>query len=241
MSFLLSVGCQQLSTTDQALPVETTSVAATTTETVPGETTHSETMPAETTATETLPADSSQQAAAVGSTDCECPPLADGAVPVQPCPVVTPPPQQQCAVKEPDEHLLIGRVENVYLLPDNVKIKARIDTGAGICSLHVVNLVNFERDGKRWVKFSVPITGQDVVEIERPVKRYAQIKQQNGKSQRRPVIRMTLRLGAIEEHVEITLTDRSDYLYHLLIGRNFLRDRAIVDVSKKFTVQTPKQ
>lgn len=136
------------------------------------------------------------------------------------------------------EKLVIGRVEYVQLNPSEKILKARIDTGAGISSLNAIDLVQFQRDGKNWVRFNIidPETKQPLA-FEKKVKRYVTIKQLSGEDQRRPIIVMGLVLGSINEQVELTLADRSDYVYQLLIGRNFLRDRAIVDVSHKYTIK----
>ena len=144
-------------------------------------------------------------------------------------------------VKELTYHkdkLVIGRVEYVQLNPSEQMLKARIDTGAGISSLNAVDLVQFQRDGKNWVRFNIidPKTKKPVG-FEKKVKRFVIIKQLSGEDQRRPVIMMGLELGTIKEQVELTLADRSGYVYQLLIGRNFLRDRAVVDVSYKYTTQ----
>ncbi len=138
-----------------------------------------------------------------------------------------------------DDLLVIGRVENVLVSPDDIKLKARIDTGAGISSLHAKDKTEFERDGKDWVRFTLIVSDEESQVLERPIKRFVSIKQHTGEPQRRPVVVMSLTLGPIEEQVEMTLTDRGDYLYPVLIGRNFLRDRAIVDVSRKFRIKPP--
>ena len=135
--------------------------------------------------------------------------------------------------------LVIGRVENVWVLPNKIKYKARIDTGAGLSSLHAVELLEFERDGKPWVKFSLADSSDTPTYFERPVKRYISIKRISAEPQRRPVVSMGIMLGSIEEPIDMTLADRTGYLYPVLIGRNFLRDQAIVDVSKKFSVKAP--
>ncbi len=168
----------------------------------------------------------------------ECPEIEVPAKP-KPCPpipraVVT---REQCNAELPGDLLLIGRVERIYLMSEKQLLKARIDTGAGISSLHAIDLVEFDRDGKPWVRFDIPLPGQQSVTVERAVRRVVEIKQQSGKPQRRPVVTMSLQLGPIEEQVEMTLADRTGYLYPILIGRNFLRDRAIVDVSKKYVVK----
>lgn len=148
-------------------------------------------------------------------------------------------PPKQCRPASIGDLLLVGRVEYVYLLPQKIKIKARIDTGAGITSLHAEGLRDFDRDGKPWVRFSIRDSSNEMVALELPVKRFVEIKQLTGKPQRRPVVAISVSLGSIEERVEVTLTDRSDYLYRVLIGRNFLRDNAVVDVSKKYSVIRP--
>lgn len=138
------------------------------------------------------------------------------------------------------DQLIIGRVENVFLA-DGMKFKARIDTGAGLTSLHAMDLIEFERDGKPWVRFTVQeSTGNKQEVVERPVKRFINIKQLTGEPQRRPIVLMTINMGPLDERVEVTLTDRTGYLYEVLIGRNFLRDRAVVDVGKKFTTSAAK-
>jgi hypothetical protein len=130
---------------------------------------------------------------------------------------------------------IVGRIERVTLEQSGVVVKARIDTGAKTSSLNALDLTVFERDGKKWVKFAVinPITDENVY-FEKKVKRFVRIKQMVTDNQRRPVVMITLRLGGVEEAVEVTLTDRSHYIYQLLVGRNLLLDRMLVDVSQKY-------
>ncbi|MEH6556413.1 MAG: ATP-dependent zinc protease [Oceanicoccus sp.] len=170
---------------------------------------------------------------------CECPQILLTPKP-KPCPPIPPAvvTREQCNTELPGDLLLIGRVEKIYLMSEKQILKARIDTGAGISSLHAIDIVEFDRDGKPWVRFTIPLSGQQSITIERAVKRIVEIKQLSGTPQRRPVVIMSLRLGTVEEQVEMTLSDRADYLYPILIGRNFLRDRAIVDVSKKYIIRT---
>ena len=177
--------------------------------------------------------------------ECQCPVAEVATTPLpppvasKPCPS---PPKPVTAKRGSSGHGLqiIGRVENVFLKLDNarnksLKVKSRIDTGAGISSMHGHHMVEFERDGKPWVRFAILEAKTDnPVFFERKVVRFVEIKQLDGQPQRRPVVRMSLTLGNIEENLEITLTDRTGYVYQVLVGRNFLRDRAVVDVSRKF-------
>jgi hypothetical protein len=170
--------------------------------------------------------------------ECVCPAPPPPKVITQPCPKPSPPPV--ATVTAPGGKYIFGRVENVFLpLGDGsdvmLKLKSRIDTGAGLTSMHAEDLKEFERDGKTWVRFSVPQPKTDeAVYFERPVNHYVAIKQPDGETQRRPVVSMSLKVGAIEEFMDVNLADRSEYVYQILIGRNFLRDRAVVDVSRRF-------
>ncbi|MFC6980534.1 RimK/LysX family protein [Microbulbifer taiwanensis] len=59
-------------------------------------------------------------------------------------------------------------------------------------------------------------------------------------SQRRPVVEMSLTVGDVTHMVEVNLTDRSSSEYLMLIGRNFLKDAAVVDVSRRNVQGAPK-
>jgi hypothetical protein len=137
----------------------------------------------------------------------------------------------------PDSRTLLGRIEKVYLDPPGLEFNARIDTGAQTSSLNAIDIVEFERDGKPHVRFNVinPKTGEKT-EITRRLRRYARVKELNNKeSQNRPVVRMRVVVADIDEQINFTLVDRSKLKNQVLIGRNLLRDLAIVDVSKKYT------
>ena len=115
---------------------------------------------------------------------------------------------------------------------------ARIDTGAESTSLHAENIHVVERDGKRWVRFTLvdPKSGEPV-QHELRFKRRVLIKQNEAESERRYVVRMWVSLGDIRTRIDVNLTDRDDYEYPALIGRNFLTDSAIVDVSRQNLIE----
>jgi len=58
-----------------------------------------------------------------------------------------------------------------------------------------------------------------------------QIKGTSGRSERRPVIETTLRLGPLERRIRVTLTDRADMVYPMLVGRTALGVGIVVDPS----------
>ncbi|MCV6604577.1 MAG: ATP-dependent zinc protease, partial [Porticoccaceae bacterium] len=155
-------------------------------------------------------------------------------VPKPPKPIPPKPPKYMGEKKL----LVIGSVERVMLNPPGLKLRARIDTGAETTSLHADPIIRFERDGKRWVRFTIQQSPEsEPVVLERPVVRRVRIKRHDADSQRRYVVKLWLKLGEIKEKVEVTLTDRSEFEFPLLVGRNWLTDTAVVDVSRRYVIK----
>ena len=134
---------------------------------------------------------------------------------------------------------IVGEVEKVVVHPTGIRYDARIDTGAESSSIHAENIQLIERDGKKYVSFSLrdPET-DEMIALERKLERKALIKQKEGESERRYVVKLWLTLGDIKERVDVSLSNRSDFSYPLLVGRNLLTDTAIVDVSRRHTLTT---
>ena len=134
---------------------------------------------------------------------------------------------------------VIGQVEWVYVSKVKENFKGRIDTGAATSSINAVNIEHFERDGKKWVRFHLTHSeGTNADMIEAKVIRTAKIRQSGilDEKTERPVIELHVRIGDIAHLTEFTLTNRQQMAYPVLIGRTFLRDVILVDVSKEFNV-----
>lgn len=135
-----------------------------------------------------------------------------------------------------DSKIVIGEIENFRLVKEKREFEARVDTGATTTSLGAYNIVEFERDGKKWVRFTLnkaepsPKTNPT---YKYPIVRIAEIKTHSDKPARRPVIRTRLEIGGKNYPAEVSLNDRSHMTFQLLIGRELLRDRFSVDVSHK--------
>lgn len=131
---------------------------------------------------------------------------------------------------------VIGELEHVTLTAEELRLKARIDTGAQTSSLGIDSQLAFERDGKKWLRFSIKqAESEKPIEFERPVVRTATIKRHGAEAMERPVVTMKIRLGSIDLQREFTLADRSEFKYPVLIGRNVLLGKYLVDVNRKFT------
>jgi hypothetical protein len=77
-----------------------------------------------------------------------------------------------------------------------------------------------------------PENGENV-QLEQRLRRTVRIRQGDSETERRYVVRLWITLGETRTLVEVTLADREQMEYPLLIGRNLLMDSMIVDVSRK--------
>lgn len=164
---------------------------------------------------------------------------------VQQCPapevvekiVEVPAPLPPMATTAGEMHLpIIGGVEKVKVEPGDLVLDARIDTGAETTSIHAEDISLVEKDGKRYVRFTLlDEATKEQLPMEVRLRRRVLIKQHgDDEPERRYVVRMWLTLGDNRARVDVTLSDREDFEYPLLVGRNFLVDTAIVDVSRQY-------
>ncbi|WP_051216237.1 ATP-dependent zinc protease family protein [Ferrimonas futtsuensis] len=142
------------------------------------------------------------------------------------------------------DKMVLGEVERVFVQESGMAFETRVDTGAESSSIDAQNITLFERDGKQWVRFDVSNREGDKAgakTVEARVVRIAQIKKGAADGmQDRPVILARLKLGNYVAETELNLNDRSHLDYPLLLGRKFIKDIAVVDVSRKH-VQAPSE
>lgn len=144
----------------------------------------------------------------------------------------------------PTHGVVLGEIERVTI--DSIKqtFDARVDTGAATSSLNAVDIEQFERNGKKWVRFHLsddktPMNDENW--IEAPVLKFVKIRQStNEEVERRAVVELWVKVGKIHEKAQFTLADRSQMSHPVLLGREFIKDIAVVDVSKKY-VQSEKE
>ncbi|WP_236890374.1 ATP-dependent zinc protease [Desulfoluna limicola] len=129
---------------------------------------------------------------------------------------------------------VIGEVEPVTLMTPGITMPARIDTGATTSSLDASDIKRFERDGKKWVRFMVTDRRSgEKKQMECPLSRSVKIKRHGEESLERPVVKVKAMMGDVELVREFSLTDRSEFEYQILIGRNVLEGEFVVDVNRK--------
>jgi hypothetical protein len=122
-------------------------------------------------------------------------------------------------------------------------LHVRVDTGAKTSSLHVDNLQEFERDGRLWVSFDIHPDYHNVdfiVRREAPVKDIRTIKSSNAIKENRYVIDTLIDMGHSQWIIELTLTDRSGMTYMMLLGREAMAGRLLVDPEKEYLLTEEK-
>ena len=116
-------------------------------------------------------------------------------------------------------------------------IKARVDSGAKTSSMHAFNINPFRRDGAAWVSFEVhPLQNnrRTVIRCERPVLDKRSVKSSSGISETRYVVGATLKAGDETWDIELTLANRDSMGYRMLLGRQAMNGRILVDPSLSF-------
>lgn len=133
---------------------------------------------------------------------------------------------------------VLGYIENARILNEpGAELRARLDTGARTSSLNALNKKRFKRDDKEWIAFDIvdPDDEDAFIRFERPVVRNVRILRHDGDHQRRPVVEMHVCVGGTSATTEVSLIDRTELTYQLLIGRRFLEERILVDSSSRLT------
>ena len=116
-------------------------------------------------------------------------------------------------------------------------IKARVDSGAKTSSIHAFNIQSFRRGGMLWVSFEVhPIQNnrKAVVRCERPVIDKRKVKSSSGVAETRYVIQVPMKVADQTWEVELTLANRDSMGYRMLLGREAMSGRMVVDPSTSF-------
>ncbi len=134
--------------------------------------------------------------------------------------------------------IITGWVEKVRI--DNLEfdVKAKLDTGARTSSINARNIKSFKKDGDRWVSFTlILIDSKDnkhELKMEMPRSRRTKIKNHNGEHDRRHVVDFEICFNGQRYTTEFTLADRREYIYDVLLGRQFLKKIAIIDPDRIF-------
>ncbi len=121
-------------------------------------------------------------------------------------------------------------------------IKARVDSGAKTSALHAINIAPFIKDDSNWVKFDInPIqnNSKTIIHCEAPLIDKRIVKSSSGYREQRYVIQTNLKIGESTWPIEMTLTNRDTMGFRMLLGREAMSGRILVDPEQQFLLGQP--
>lgn len=116
-------------------------------------------------------------------------------------------------------------------------IKAKVDTGARTSSLHAFDLREVVRDGQAYVRFVIhpeQRRSEPAIEVELPLVTRRPVRDSGGREESRPVVVTTIELLGRTWPIELTLTRRDAMGFRMLLGRQAIRGRFVVDPGSSF-------
>ena len=142
------------------------------------------------------------------------------------------------SLSKPRNLLVIGWREWLALPELGIpRIKAKVDTGARTSALHAFDIEHFAENGAAMVRFKIHPVQRDVhttIEVTAPLIDEREVRSSSGKTSLRPVIRSMAELGSTAWPIEITLVRRDLMGFRMLLGRQAVRRRFLVDPGASF-------
>lgn len=123
-------------------------------------------------------------------------------------------------------------------------IKAKLDTGARSSSIHAFDIEEEDRDGASWVSFAIHPWQRseiDTVRSELPVVDRRAIRSSTGHEEERLVVSTTIAVVGRELRAELTLANRDEMGFRMLVGREALRGAVLVDPGRSYLGGRPKR
>ncbi|MFL0798084.1 MAG: ATP-dependent zinc protease [Cellvibrionaceae bacterium] len=141
-----------------------------------------------------------------------------------------------------NDKLVVGALELCDLPDLGIKdLHIRVDTGAATSSLHVDNIEEFEKDGKTWVSFDIHPDIHDVDQVIRTsalMEGRKKVKSSSADIEKRYVISTTFSIAEQQWPIKLTLTNRAEMTYLMLLGREAMKGRILVDPSLEYLQST---
>ena len=121
-------------------------------------------------------------------------------------------------------------------------IKTKVDTGARTSALHAFDIEPFKRKRQDWVRFRVhPIqrNGAFIRVCTSRAHDYRAVTNSGGATQHRWVIETTMVIGRESLSIELSLTNRDEMGFRMLIGRSAIKGEYIVDPGRSYCMKHP--
>ena len=121
------------------------------------------------------------------------------------------------------------------------RIKAKIDSGARTSCLHTSEYHIFQKDGIDWVQFTLhPIKKDQSIEFlaQAPVFDYRTVRDSGGHEEHRPFVQTTLKIGNQHWPIEVSLSNRANMKFRMLLGRTTIAERMLIDCSRSYLTKS---
>ena len=150
--------------------------------------------------------------------------------------------EKKSAETAPKPLIVIGWQEHVDLpLLGLTNLKAKIDTGARTSALHATELSKFEKDGEGWVRFHTKFDDDaHDLWVESPIHDIREIKNTSGIPEERIIIRTKFRIAGKLWQIDLSLTDRNNMKFRMIVGRSALKNHPIAVHSRKLHLTKSK-
>lgn len=143
------------------------------------------------------------------------------------------PQQAQAQPANAQGKLSLGRVEWIWLPKQGRYLAAQLDTSAPISILFAENVVSFERDGDRWLRFNISRDKWDST-VEAKLHKTEKFSYYGLASVKGPLVDLPVRVADFNDEIRFIVIEKKKDYPQMILGKNFLTDVATVDVSNKY-------
>ena len=142
---------------------------------------------------------------------------------------------------EIEQKVTLGWLQSIRLLPETMRLTAKLDTGAKGSAIHAVDIVAYSKNGQEYVDFSIPVekkSGNITLQYSLPVIKQSKIKQHDRDNpDTRFVVELKFCIGGGLYSAPFSLDDREKFNYPVLLGREFLQNYFVVDPAQTFVAK----
>jgi hypothetical protein len=117
------------------------------------------------------------------------------------------------------------------------RIKVKVDTGARTSALHAFDIQTYRRRSVTYIRFQIhPLqrAQEPTIQARARVLEFRDVRSSSGHLTQRPVIVTNVQWGTMIWPIELTLTSRDEMGFRMLLGRQAIRQRLLVDSSSSF-------
>ncbi|WP_419774755.1 ATP-dependent zinc protease [Halarcobacter sp.] len=129
---------------------------------------------------------------------------------------------------------IVGKKELISIIDlELFELDAKVDTGADSNALHCDD-IKIENDVVHFTLLDDIHPSYHGKRMKMPLYKLKKVRSSNGQLQTRASIKVTVEFMGKKYKSVITLTNRADMKLPMLIGRRFLSEKFLVDVSKEY-------